>query len=1260
MQKIWRIVAVAAALYSFAAFGASQGAHSKAARPTPQVLIRAAQSAPIQIQSDAAHTRVRAVGPLKETGSTQEMSSMGRLAHLAATGQLDRAIRRARAQAARRLGQIQAYAVEECDENDPECEENIEGDGPAGGQAELSVAVDSTGQHIVVGNNDTRGFGLNPVSVSGYAYSDDGGVTFTDGGTLPVTTGTVSIGGTLVPQIFGDPEVKYLGGSNFIYFSIMIKLFAAPNIAVQTMCFHRSTDYGHTWQGPFEVTSATNPNGLVNPTTGAPRDSADKEFADVDPDTGRVIMTWSNFTLTSIAPGGVEISSTYSDNVMAPVPTWSSRVVIAKTVNDGQGSLPRFAKGSNDVYVVWRRGFPGFTANVGFARSTDNGATFSAPINLSPTNYFTMDQVLGNDRNNTSPGIGVDNSPGPYHGNIYVAVANNSNHDGADIQVQRSTNGGVSFGLPVLINSRPGNDRAQWFPWVTVDSSTGRVYIFQYDQGTATSGDLTETTYVFSDDGGATWSKPLPLTDRPFHAGYGNDTGQPNIGDYNQAVAQNGDLFAVWAGNPVSVRFDDGEPTSGSLTVPDIYFKRVNQYFPTKVSLDIAGATFTDGGGNGFIDPGEQVMLNISLRNYVTNVSSAAAVNGISATLSTTTPGVMVTTASGTYPNAAPGATVSQSSPYSIQVMPSFTPGTAIEFVLNVTTSSGSTTLLYRQATGTPNATLLLSENFDGVAPGTLPATFVPSHSGGTPTVPWTTKNTFMGSPTGNAAFHQNENDGTTSPARFERLHSGLIAVPANSDYVMVDFDVAFNTEDDPAFNIQAYDGFLLRFVDFTTGRLARLVTVEAFAEEFTTGNLQFYPKHMPRSGISGSIYLQDLSAWAGLSSGWQHVHMKLPGMNGATVQLRFEYTQDSSLNCAAVRPGSLCGVAFDNFVMKSVVAAVPTKTNVSAVTGQYSDSVNLVATVSPNTATGRPAATGSVAFSVNGSPAGTASINASGVATLSYSIGLPAASYSVNAVFTSTSEYYLSSTGSSMLTVNREDAVVTPPAASSVKVSSPGGSASFSLSAAINEVADGSPGNISNAVPVTFTLTPVGPGSVITAIAATSGGGIGGTLTATASFTGVAPNVYDVDISVGGSFYQGSAETVVSVFDPSLGFITGGGTVMHNGVRANFGFNFKYKKNENVQGNLIYVEHRATGNVVVKSTALDTLSLASTTAIVLGKANVADVGGYSFRLVVTDNDEPGTTDQFGLQVSDHGGAAVPDLSFAPITLNGGNIQIPH
>ena len=99
--------------------------------------------------------------------------------------------------------------------------------------------------------------------------------------------GDTDIGGTLLPQVFGDPEVKYLGGCTFVYSSIILVAANPDSVVAQTMGVHRSTDCGHTWQGPFEVKAATNPTSIF--------DAADKEFMDVDPDTGRLIMTWTNF-----------------------------------------------------------------------------------------------------------------------------------------------------------------------------------------------------------------------------------------------------------------------------------------------------------------------------------------------------------------------------------------------------------------------------------------------------------------------------------------------------------------------------------------------------------------------------------------------------------------------------------------------------------------------------------------------------------------------------------------------------------------------------------------------------------------------------------------------------------------------------------------------------------------------------------------------------------------------------------------------------
>ena len=743
--------------------------------------------------------------PANKSAAADRMSPMGRLA--------TRVRNQLRKMGA--AGVSTRSSIDHCIDTPEDCEDGFS-EGPAGGQAETSIAVDKTGQHIVVGFNDTRGFDLNPISVSGFMYSDDGGATFVDGGQLP-SPGNQDIGGTLFPWVFGDPDVKYLGACNFVYSSIILRKFSDVDV-VQTLGVHVSRDCGHTWKGPFEITPASNPNGAQE--GGTPFDAADKEFIDVDPETRRVLVSWSNFT--PFAPGGVEISTTFTNNILDPSgPTWTQRRVVAAREEDGQASIPRFVAGSASVYLVWRT-FPiNLGNNVGFSKSSDGGEHWSAPVDIADT-FFTMDQVLGDDRVNTSPSLAVDNSGGSFAGNIYVVYSNNNNRDGADVAFQRSTNGGDSFSSPVLLNLKPGKDRAQWFPWVTVDKNTGRVWVFYYDQGAAKSGDLTRVSFTFSDDGGVTWERQHRLSDDNFHAGWGNDTGQPNLGDYNQAVAQGGELFATWAGTHL-VGFADGQP-SLSMTTPDVIFKRtMGPSAPTK-----------------------QVDATAVSRNM-------------------------------------PAALV----PVAI--------------------------------TAGAKKTELLEENFNEAdLESALPSGWTAAHGAGINVVPWVTTKGFCGKKNG-MAFHQNANDGLPdmSPSRWERLFSPVVAIPTDADLVTVDFDVCYDTEDDPNFNILAYDGFFLRVTDLTPGRTLRSVLAEAFEQEFTTDGFQHYPKHLPRSNDPN--YFEDMSAWAGESKKFQHVHLEFPGMAGSDVQLRFEFTQDSNSTCADVRPGHTCGVAVDNINMQSV-----------------------------------------------------------------------------------------------------------------------------------------------------------------------------------------------------------------------------------------------------------------------------------------------------------------------------------------------------
>jgi len=79
-----------------------------------------------------------------------------------------------------------------------------------------------------------------------------------------------------------------------------------------------------------------------------------------------------------------------------------------------------------------------------------------------------------------------------------------------------------------------------------------------------------------------------------------------------------------------------------------------------------------------------------------------------------------------------------------------------------------------------------------------------------------------------------------------------------------------------------------------------------------------------------------------------------------------------------------------------------------------------------------------------------------------------------------------------------------------------------------------------------------------------------------------------------------------------------------------------------------------------MKSNAMQSLAIVANVGVIVGKATIGGVGNYGFVATVLDAGEPGTADQFGLQVTSPNGFIVSDLTFPPVTLTGGNIQVLH
>jgi hypothetical protein len=207
-------------------------------------------------------------------------------------------------------------------------------------------------------------------------------------------------------------------------------------------------------------------------------------------------------------------------------------------------------------------------------------------------------------------------------------------------------------------------------------------------------------------------------------------------------------------------------------------------------------------------------------------------------------------------------------------------------------------------------------------------------------------------------------------------------------------------------------------------------------------------------------------------------------------------------------------------------------------------------------------------------------------------------------------------------------------------------------------------PGDISLAG-VAMSLEPVGPGSPVAgacAPGAVNGPGYDAVLPVTCSFDGVGVNTYTAQVTVGGGYYTGSAEDVLTVYDPSLGFATGGGWFYwpETGERTNFGFTMKYnKKGEKVKGSLLLIRHLPDGSIYrVKSNALYGLALGESPDSAFGWASSSGKstylepgwsepeGNYEFLVYVEDRNEPGTgSDRFWIEVKDKDRDVVPVMS---------------
>lgn len=205
-------------------------------------------------------------------------------------------------------------------------------------------------------------------------------------------------------------------------------------------------------------------------------------------------------------------------------------------------------------------------------RSTDGGASWSAPISMGPafappgdrqcTGYFRAISPNWRHMGWGQPAVG----PGGVVHYVYSGAGVNPD-DAGDIYYVRSTDNGVTWSPATRLNADNTN-RPQWMPSLAATSS-GALMASWYDRR-----DTVNFNYAYygrsSTDGGVTWGVDAPVSDVIMPQFEQPDTSFSSCfaGDYNYHFAQGDTVYMAWT--------DGRNLMEGGISQQDVGFDRVD------------------------------------------------------------------------------------------------------------------------------------------------------------------------------------------------------------------------------------------------------------------------------------------------------------------------------------------------------------------------------------------------------------------------------------------------------------------------------------------------------------------------------------------------------------------------------------------------------------------------------------------------------------------------------------------------------------
>ncbi|MCB1378024.1 MAG: proprotein convertase P-domain-containing protein [Alphaproteobacteria bacterium] len=410
-------------------------------------------------------------------------------------------------------------------------------------QSETTV-VRVSGPNLVAAFNDSGSFIGGSSHFTGFAYSSDGGKTWTDGGTLPASAEGDA----------GDPVLAVNKTTGHVYLATL-GFNTGENLQV-----FKSTDMGHTWGAPVNGTPGYAGSGAFQ----------DKEWMEVDnfagPGNGNIYLCWTRFN-----PNGDIMFTRSIDGGASFGPSGGTLLSTG-----GQGCYVVVSP-NHQVNVFYYRGTgsggQGGDNKLWLRRSNDGGVTFGAEVQVADLNTTTTNGNLalaGGLRSNSFPHAAV--SPRASKPYLYVVYNDDPNiadpSDNGAIYMVYSTDGGTTWSVPKAIDNSSGD---QFFPTIGFAEKGARPLIGYYSRSLDPSNSWFHRRSrlgVVNADGSLSLHPSFQLSpNTPVVIGQDPVINATYMGDYDQIAPGDAQVYTTWADHRNGNSFHAHQPDVRSAVI---------------------------------------------------------------------------------------------------------------------------------------------------------------------------------------------------------------------------------------------------------------------------------------------------------------------------------------------------------------------------------------------------------------------------------------------------------------------------------------------------------------------------------------------------------------------------------------------------------------------------------------------------------------------------------------------------------------------